>query len=72
MPRKTTKSTKKNAPAVVRQLRLEYGKIKKAYRTAGKKAFGKPANSVAKREYSELKRAYKTIGNKLGHATGIK
>ena len=75
MPRKATKSrksTKKAAPAVVRQLRAEYGTIKRAYHKAGKAAFGKPANSAAKREYHQLKRAYKTVGNKLGRATGIK
>lgn len=75
MPRKATKSrksTKKAAPAVVRQLRSEYGVVKKAYHKAGKAAFGKPSNSVAKREYATLKRAYRTIGNKLGRATGIK
>jgi hypothetical protein len=75
MPRKATqsrKSHKKAAPSVVRQLRAEYGTIKRAYHKAGKAAFGKPANSTAKREYHQLKRAYKTVGNKLGRATGIK
>jgi hypothetical protein len=75
MPRKATKTrktAKKAAPAVVRQLRAEYGTITKAYHKAGKAAFGKPANSAAKREYNTIKRAYRTIGNKLGRATGIK
>jgi hypothetical protein len=73
MPRKTAKkSTRKAAPAVVRQLRAEYGTVKRAYHKAGKAAFGKPANSTAKREYGQIKRAYKAIGNKLGRATGIK
>lgn len=72
MPRKATKKTKNAAPAVVRQLRAEYGTLKRAYHKAGKAAFGKPANSAAKREYAQVKRAYKTVGNKLGRATGIK
>jgi len=75
MPRKTTKTrktTKKAAPSIIRQLRAEYGTAQRAYRKAGKAAFGKPANSAAKREYHASKRAYKTIGNKLGRATGIK
>ena len=75
MPRKTIKSrksSKKAAPSVIRQLRAEYAPIKKAYHAAGKKAFGKPANSTAQREYATLKRAYRTIGNKLGRATGVK
>ena len=75
MPRKATKSrksSKKAAPSVIRQLRAEYEPLKKAYHKAGKAAFGKPANSKAKREYALLKRAYKTVGNKLGRATGIK
>jgi hypothetical protein len=73
MPRKASKKAhKKAAPSVIRQLRAEYAPIKKAYHKAGKAAFGKPANSAAKREYHQLKRAYKTIGNKLGRATGIK
>ena len=58
MPRKATKTrktAKKAAPAVVRQLRAEYGTITKAYHKAGKAAFGKPANSAAKREYNTIK-----------------
>jgi uncharacterized protein YukE len=66
------KSVRKASPSVIGQLRKEYGKVKRAYKGAGKAAFGKPANSAAKREYATIKRAYKTIGNKLGRATGIK
>lgn len=74
MPRKSTKKkhAKKAAKSVVRELRSEYGTLKRAYHKAGKAAFGKPANSAAKRQYHQIKRAYKTVGNKLGRATGIK
>jgi hypothetical protein len=72
MPRKTVKSRKKAAPSVIRQLRAEYGSLRRSYHNAGKAAFGKPANSAAKKEYNRVKRAYKTAGNKLGRATGIK
>jgi len=72
MKRTKAKSHRKAAPSVVRQLRSEYGTVKRAYHKAGKAAFGKPANSAAKREYHTLRHAYKSIGNKLGRATGIK
>jgi len=75
MPRKAAKSRKshkKASPSVVRELRSEYGTLKRAYHKAGKAAFGKPANSKAKKEYAQVKRAYRTVGNKLGRATGIK
>ena len=75
MPRKVVKSrksSKKATPSVIRQLRADYGTLKRAYHKAGKAAFGKPANSAAKREYHQVKRAYKTVGNKLGRATGVK
>ena len=75
MPRKAVKSrksAKKAAPSVIRQLRADYGSLKRAYHKAGKAAFGKPAKSAAKKEYNVVKRAYRIAGNKLGHATGIK
>jgi preprotein translocase subunit Sec63 len=72
MPRKSTKSHRKASPAIVRELRAEYVTLKRAYHKAGKAAFGKPANSKAKKEYAQVQRAYRTVGNKLGRATGIK
>ena len=66
------KSKKRSRPAVVKAARSEYSKVKRAYHTAGKAAFGKPSNSAVKRDYHALKRAYKSAGSRLGRLTGRK
>ena len=58
--------------AQVKSLRSDYSKAKSAYHKAGKAAFGKPANSTAKKEYKTARNAYKKAGALLGKATGRK
>jgi hypothetical protein len=72
MTRKKTKSHRKAAPSVVKKLRTEYKTVDRAYRKAGKAAFGKPKSSSIHREYEALKRTRRVVGNRLGRATGIK
>ena len=58
--------------AQIASTRREYGKLKRAYHKAGKKAFGKPEKSTVKREYRLIKRAYRAVGKKLGKLTGVR
>jgi len=58
--------------SLINAARREYGKVKRAYHAAGKKAFGKPANSKVKKEYRAIKRVYQTVGRKLGKLTGVR
>jgi hypothetical protein len=62
----------KSKSSAIRAARLEYSKVKRAYHTAGKAAFGKPGSSRVKRDYCALKRAYKRVGARLGRLTGRK
>lgn len=51
-------------------LRREYNAANREYHRTGKKAFGKPANSAAKKEYRAAKRERNLLGSKLGRLTG--
>ena len=74
MARKATKTRahKTASRTEVKETRHEYDVLKRAYHKAGKAAFGKPENSVAKREYKQIKSAYRRVGNKLGRLTGVR
>lgn len=62
----------KSKRATVAAVRKDYAAAKRRYKAAGKAAFGKPANSTAKKTYRSAKAAYKKVGNTLGRLTGIK
>jgi len=64
MPRTTKK-------ALVASARREYNKLTRAYRAAGKRAFGKPERSEVKRDYRTLKKARDQAGRRLGKLTGV-
>lgn len=52
--------------------RKEYEAVKREYKKAGKKAFGKPKSSAVYKEYKAVKRVYNQVGSQLGRLTGKK
>lgn len=56
--------------AKVAALRREYNAANREYHRTGKKAFGKPAKSAAKKEYLSAKRERNRLGSQLGKLTG--
>lgn len=60
------------SPAKIAAARSAYGSAKRAYKTLGKKAFGKPKSSTAHKAYESAKRTYRSAGRTLGKLTGLK
>jgi hypothetical protein len=65
-------TAKKSLKSEIATTRREYEKLKRARRVIGKKAFGKPEHSPAKRDYHTVDREYKKVGKRLGRLTGLK
>lgn len=65
-------TAKKNLKSEITNTRREYEKLKRARRVIGKKAFGKPERSPAKRDYRTVDREYQKVGRRLGRLTGRK
>jgi hypothetical protein len=64
--------TKPSKRTQILQARQEYKKLDRAYRSAGKKALGKPKKSKVHKDYETIKRARNASGRKLGKLTGIR
>jgi hypothetical protein len=52
----------------VQEAEAAYDRAKRAYRSAGKAALGKPAGAVEQRAYEERKREYHRAGEELRRA----
>ncbi len=62
----------KASSAAAKTVRKDYEAVKRVYKAAGKKAFGKPKSSAAYKDYKTVKAEYKRVGSKLGKLTGRK
>lgn len=64
MPRESKKT-------LVNRTRRQYQALKRAYKTIGRKALGKPSGSKVQRDYRVVRTALRKVGSRLGRLTGV-